>query len=146
MELYTLDENFLRRDLIDEFHSVIWTERYTKAGDVTLVVPLTKENITRLPEGAFLASKGTKEVMQIDSVQIEKNQLKVTGPTLTKFLNNRVVRYSSNHADRYYNITMEPGYAMAFVVSDMCISGPYVSSSAYGIDGPRQIIPGLEIM
>lgn len=146
MDLYTLDENFLRRDVVDNFNSVIWTERYTKAGDVNLVVPVTQANIAMLPEGTFLALQGTKEVMQIENALIEKNQLKLTGPSITKFLDNRVVRYSANHADRYYNITMEPGYAMAFVVSDMCISGPYVSSSAYGVDGPREVIPGLEMM
>lgn len=146
MDLYTLDENFLRRDVVDEFLSVIWTERYTKAGDVTLVVPVSKSNLAKLPEGTFLALQGTKEVMQIENSLVEDNKLKLTGPTITKFLDNRVIRYSANHADRYYNITMEPGYAMAFIVSDMCISGPYVSSSAYGIDGPREVIPGLEMM
>jgi hypothetical protein len=146
MDLYTLDENFLRRDVVDEFHSVVWTERYTKHGDFNLIVPVTRPNLAKLPEGAFLALQGTKEVMQIENALIEDNKLKLTGPSITKFLDNRVVRYSANHADRYYNITMEPGYAIAFVVSDMCIAGPYVSSSSYGVDGPRQIIPGLENM
>jgi hypothetical protein len=104
MNLYTLDENFLRRDVIDEFHSVIWTERYTKAGDVTLVVPYTKDNRAKLVEGTFLALQGTKEVMEVQSALMEDNKLKLTGPSITQFLNNRVIRYSSNHADRYYNI------------------------------------------
>jgi hypothetical protein len=146
VNLYTLDENFLRSDVVDEFHSVIWTERYTKAGDFNLVVPYTKANRAKLPEGGFVALQGTKEVMMIENVLMEDKKLKLTGPTITKFLDNRVVRYSPNHVDRYYNFNMAPGYAMAFLVSDMCISGPYVSSSAYGIDGPREIIPGLEMM
>jgi hypothetical protein len=57
MNLYTLDENFLRRDVIDEFHSVIWTERYTKAGDVNLVVPYDEANRSMLTEGTFLACR-----------------------------------------------------------------------------------------
>lgn len=146
MDIYTLDENFLRRDVVDNFISAIWTERYTKAGDVNLVVPLTKENLSRYPEGTFLGLNGTDEVMLIESALAEKNQLKLTGPTITQFLTNRVIRYTANHADRYYNVTMSPGVAMGFLVNDMCVSGPYVSSSAYGIDGPRQIIQGLQVM
>lgn len=146
MDLYTLDENFLRRDVVDEFLSVIWTERYTKAGDVNLVVPYTKANRAKLPEGTFLALQGTKEVMQVESVQMEANKLKVTGPSITHFLNNRVVRYSANHADRYYNINMQPGLVMGFIVNDMVVTGPYVTSSAYGVDGPREVIPGLQVM
>jgi len=142
MDLYTLDENFLRRDAIDNFTSVVWTERYTKAGDVNLLVPPTRENIVKLPEGTFLALQGSKEVMQIENALIEGGKLKLTGPTITQFLDNRAIRYSANHADRYYNITMSPGVAMGFLVNDMVVAGsPYTTSSAYGVDGPRQVIP-----
>ena len=100
MDLYTLDENFLRRDAVDNFQSVIWTERYTKAGDVTLVMSPSRENIVKLPEGTFLALQGSKEVMEIQNSLIEGGKLKLTGPSITQFLDNRVIRYSSNHADR----------------------------------------------
>jgi hypothetical protein len=139
MDIYTLDQNFLRTDAIDDFNSVIWTERYTKAGDVNLVVPLTRENISRLPEGRFLGLRGSKEVMLIENALIEKNQLKVTGPSITQFLNNRVIRYTAAHADRYYNQSMPPEAMMGALVNDMCIQGLGVS-----VDGPRQIIPGLD--
>lgn len=145
MDIYTLDENFLRRDVVDNFQSVVWTERYTKAGDINLVVTPSQDNIVKLTEGTFLGLQGTKEVMQIENALIEGGKLKVTGPSITHFLDNRVIRYSANHADRYYNITMAPGMAMAFLVSDMCISGPYTTSTAYGVDGPRQVIQGLYI-
>ena len=145
MDIYTLDEKFLRKDVVDDFNSVIWTERYTKAGDVNLVVPLTKANLAKLPEGTFLSTPGTKEIMLIESALAEDNKLKLTGPSITQFLNNRVIRYSANHADRYYNITLQPGLIMGFLVNDMCVTGPYVGSSAYGVDGPREIITGLQV-
>lgn len=146
MDLYTLDENFLRKDPVENFTSVIWTERYTKAGDVNLLVPPTRENIVKLPEGTFLAAQGSKEVMQVENALIEGGKLKLTGPSITQFLDNRVIRYSSNHADRYYNTTLSPGVAMGFVVNDMVVAGsPYTTSSAYGVDGPRQVIPNLQV-
>jgi Siphovirus ReqiPepy6 Gp37-like protein len=145
MLCYTLDENFLRRDVVDDFYSLIWTERYTKAGDVTLTVPLTRANVAKLVEGTMLSMLSTKEVMLIDTVLNEKGVLKLTGSSLIKFLNERVIRTSAAHEDRYYNITATPGQAISQVVSDTCISGPYVAGSTYGIDGLRQIISGLFI-
>jgi Siphovirus ReqiPepy6 Gp37-like protein len=146
MDLYTLDENFLRRDVVDNFQSIVWTERFTKAGDVNLVVTPSRENIVMLPEGTFLALEGSKEVMLIENALIEGGKLKLTGPSITQFLDTRVIRYSSNHADRYYNITLQPGLAMGFVVNDMVVAGsPYTTSSAYGVDGPRQVIPTLMV-
>ena len=53
MDIYTLDENFLRQDVVDEFHSVVWTERYTKAGDVNLVVPINAKNVAMEPHYGF---------------------------------------------------------------------------------------------
>jgi Siphovirus ReqiPepy6 Gp37-like protein len=146
MIVYTLDENFLRREVVDDFYSLIWTERYSKAGDVTLSVPLTKANVAKMPEGTYLAMPKTKEVMIVDSALIEKNQLKLTGSSLIKFLNERPIRTSAAHEDRYYNINAVPGVAITQVVSDTCITGPFVASGAYGIDGPRQIISGLYIV
>src|SRR4029077_476260 len=32
------------------------------------------------------------------------------------------------------------------IVNDMCVTGPYTINSNYGVDGPRQIIPGLQVM
>ena len=41
MEPYTLNRNFLKQDVIDEFQSIIWTERYYGDSEVELVVPAT---------------------------------------------------------------------------------------------------------
>lgn len=145
MELYTLDENFFRRDVIDEFNSCVWTERYSKHGDVVLTVPLTKDNLSKLPEGTFLGMKGTQEVMILESALQEKNTLKLTGPTLDKFLQERVIRTTGAHEDRYWNLVQKPGVIIVQIVELQCISGAYVSTTANGIDGPREIIPNLLI-
>jgi Siphovirus ReqiPepy6 Gp37-like protein len=143
MDLYTLDENFLRRDVVDDFSSVVWTERYSKSGDVELYVPWTAANVAKLPEGTFLSTPGSQEVMLLDTVLKQSSQLKLTGNTLIQFLNNRVIRTSSKHEDRYWNIAGTPGQLLNTIVQYMCISGPYLTGSTYLIDGPREIIPNL---
>ena len=48
MEPYTLDRKFLKRDVIDRFHSIIWTERYYGDSEVELVVPANNRNDSKI--------------------------------------------------------------------------------------------------
>lgn len=89
MNLYTLDENFRRKDTIDEFSSAIWTERYSSPGDVTLVVDSTPAMMELLSEGTRLGMDGTNEVMLLDTQSIEGGLLKVEGESLLGFLKER---------------------------------------------------------
>lgn len=82
MDLTTLTPTFLADQPVDEFVSAIWTERYTKNGDTQIVVPATAENIDKLREGTYIALHGSKEVMELDTQNIEKGLLTVTGTTL----------------------------------------------------------------
>lgn len=82
MDLTTLTPTFLADQPVDEFVSAIWTERYTTSGDTQIVVPPTAENIIKLREGTYLALRGSKEVMELDTQNIENGLLTVTGSTL----------------------------------------------------------------
>lgn len=95
MDLYTLNENFLAREIIDEFVSAIWTERFTTAGDTQLVVPATQANIDKLAPGVYLALRGTREVMILETQDIENKLLTVTGKTLITMLNQRFAWFKS---------------------------------------------------
>ena len=99
MDLYTLTDTFLSKDPIDEFVSAIWTERYSQAGDVQLVVPATQEMIDKLAPGTFLALRGTKEVMILQTQDIKERLMTVVGSTLVEFLNNRIVWFKNPDFD-----------------------------------------------
>ena len=136
--------------MIDKFTSAIWTERYYGDSEVELVVPPTLDMIQILPVGTFLSLVGSKEVMIINTADIENDKLKVTGTSLLSFLNNRFIRASVAHADRYWYISgMTAGQVLSYIVQNMCISGPYLDGSvAIGI--PQNLknllpIPGLSI-
>ena len=130
MDLYTLTDQFLAKDVIDEFVSAIWTERYSSAGDVQLVVPATSENLLKLIPGTFLALRGTKEVMLIETQSIEDNLMTVIGSTLVSFLNQRMSWFRNSdpspeppqdkvkdHTDE----TRKPGEFISDVVDRMVI-------------------------
>jgi hypothetical protein len=130
MDLYTLTDQFLAKDVIDEFVSAIWTERYSAAGDVQLLVPATSENLEKLTPGTFLALRGTKEVMLIETQSIEENLMTVVGSTLLNFLNQRMAWFRNpdpspepatdkvkDHSDE----TRKPGEFISNVVDRMVI-------------------------
>lgn len=89
MELYSLEDNFLPRKLIDPFISAIWTERYSAAGDFQVVVEAPSILADELSRGRFLAMRGSKEIMVVENRTIEKGLLTATGPSLVKFFNQR---------------------------------------------------------
>jgi hypothetical protein len=91
MELYTLDETFLREHVVDEYVSAIWAERFVKAGDVQVILPVTPERITRLAEGKFLAEKDSDEIMLIESQSIDGGLMTVKGHTAEAFFNQRYI-------------------------------------------------------
>lgn len=147
MEPYTLNRNFLRQDVIDGFSSIIWTERYYGDSEVQLVVPATIEMITKLPIGTFLTIDESDEVMMLESWNIEDSKLKLSGISLLKWLNNRFVRVSALHEDKYWYISGWPaGRVLWHMVYSMCCTGsPFLNGSIpTGVTNPeRLIIPGL---
>lgn len=141
MELYTLTPGFVRDVVIDEFESVIWTERYTQAGDVTLVLPATRDRVKQLAPGLFLALKGSNEVMNIETQVIEDNMMTITGSTLEKFLDNRrvqvykpIVLPGGNGQPIYildtkWDLKDTPEKMMAQIVQEMLISSNHITHS-----------------
>jgi hypothetical protein len=147
MEPYTLDRKFLKQDVIDDFNSVIWTERYYGDSEVELVVPATPELIAKLPEGVFLSIDGTDEIMILETANVEDGLLKLSGVSLLLWLNNRFVRTSVTSADKLWYLTgMPPGQVLWHVVSNMCVAGsPYLNGTINtGITNPQAlVVPGL---
>lgn len=132
MDLYTLTDTFLAKDNVERFASAIWTERFFSAGDVQIITAATPQNIETLAEGTLLALKGTKEVMLLESQAIDKKVMTVTGSTLLKFFNERMIWYPNpmypnfpedvTQAIQDHAVTAKPGQAIADVVDQMVIN------------------------
>lgn len=89
MDLYTLTDQFLANEPIDDFVSAIWTERYSTAGDFELKVPATSDMIAKLAPDTYLALRGSDETMICETQSIEKGLMTVIGRTLETFLDQR---------------------------------------------------------
>jgi hypothetical protein len=160
VDLYTLSSTFLAQDPVDQFVSAIWTERYSVAGDLQLVVPATGENLEKLADGTFMALRGSREVMQIETQSIEKGLMTIVGVTLDGFLDQRVAwfknkDYPATSPDKivdYIDDTRTPGAFIADVVDKMTIHTADIPSSLPASDyrktqlnWPFEVIPHLSL-
>lgn len=145
MELYTLNRSLLRTNVIDNFHSFIWTERYYGDGDFELVVPATTEMIQKLPTGQLLSLNESDEVMLLETLNIENGQLKGNGISLLPWLNNRFIRVSQKHEDRYWHLTGPPGKILWDIIWNMTSpNSPYLLNDITpGVPNPARIPIGI---
>src|SRR5678815_313953 len=121
MEPYTLGRDYLKKDVIDGFNSIIWTERYFGDSKVELVVPITASMIDKLPVGTFLGLEESNELMILETANIEDGKLKLSGISVLPWLNNRFVRTSASHDDRYWYIDgSSAGWILWAMVYYMC--------------------------
>lgn len=158
MDLYTLTDQFLANEPIDDFISAIWTERYSVKGEVQLKVEASPEMLTRLADGTFLALRGSKEVMQIETQSIENGLATIAGYTLDGFLDQRMAWYinpyyatgdSGDNPSKVLDLTrvITSGQFLADAVSQMCIS-PSTYSATYApvsLNWPLEVIPNLSL-
>lgn len=147
MEAFTLDRTFHKRDIVDGFLSLIWTERYYGDGEVELVVPVTTESIQKLSTGTFLGLDQSKEVMILETMNIEDNTLKVKGTSLLPWFNNRFLRVLPGHEEKSWRMAGgTAGWMLWVLISTMCLAdSPYLTGEIdIGIPNPQVLaVPGL---
>jgi hypothetical protein len=144
VNLYTLDRNFNRIDIIDGFHSAIWNEKYLGDSNIELVVPATTEMIELLPEGIFVGSDSSDEVMILEALTIDDGKLKAEGNSLLVWLNNRFVRYTPNQDARTFQLNppMTPGAVVWEIVRNSCHRDSVhlqPGATTMGISNPEQL-------
>lgn len=96
MEVYILNENFEMVYLIDSYTSLIWTDRYYKAGDFELYLPTSSENLAKFTPDYYLWNKDSEHLMIIEDIKTNAdvesgNNLTVTGRSLESILDRRIV-------------------------------------------------------
>lgn len=152
MEPYTLDRSYQKQDIIDNFESLIWTERYYGDSEVEIVVPATRDVMQKLPLGIFLGIEESDEIMSLETANFTKEgQLKLNGISLLAWMNNRFIRTSPKRQDRYWlyqtQNDVSPGYLLWQMLSFMCIAdSAYLNGeiTPTGIPHPERLaIPGL---
>lgn len=96
MVLYVLDENLDYVGIVENYISLIWTERWSEAGEFELEVPLTYDTFSLLKKDRYLVAKQFEDTMIIETVEIkddatEGKYLSLTGRSLLSILDRRVI-------------------------------------------------------
>lgn len=121
MELYILNKSYKRVDIVEEFESLIWTERFYGDSECEVVVPLHLIGALTAPGNKFLAIDQSKEIMLMETFSVEEGKLKIVGISVLTFLNNRLVRTSKIHKNLNWKITnQKAGQVLWTIVREMC--------------------------
>lgn len=97
MELYVLDSLLRRVTVIDQFESMIWTERFFEIGDFEVELFYTPQLRALLPPGTLLAMSDSFRVMKVElleqNVGSDGNEtLKVSGRSIESMMELRSAR------------------------------------------------------
>lgn len=149
MDLYRCDYTLRPVEIIDDYESLIWTDRYVGAGDFKLVV---KENhmlrYVTWP-GNYLQCSESGSMMMIETVSIKRqeagkgqiNLMEITGRSMEAFLTMRTSKSlpgggAGNYGKDPESFTGTVGSIGKQIVDKYCIN----PASA----GPVNVIPNLE--
>lgn len=148
MELFTRDRAFVKKDPIENFKSLIWTERWRGDGDAEIVVPATYEMFNKLRLGTFITIESSNEPMILETVNAPPDgTLKYKAISLLKWMNNRFVRTSDKHEDQYWYIENKvAGEVIWMILFNMvCEDSPYLDGTIdTAIPNPEKlIVPGI---
>src|SRR4051812_17036171 len=95
MELLTLNDTNQSGKLIENWDSLIWTERFNTVGDFNLQTGRVEEFMSLLPEGTRLTLRDSNIAMVVETHQIERKKntpqkLTITGRSYESILDRRV--------------------------------------------------------
>ncbi len=130
MEAYILDDQLRRIDVIDQFESLIWTERFSAAGDFEMHVRSTVDMKSKLKAGTRLITNETDRIMTIENSSdvydaAGKKLLKVKGPELVSILSSRVATAAlvGQTNTTKWEVNDTPGNVARYVFNQICRTG-----------------------
>jgi hypothetical protein len=91
VDIYTLDADFNKTSIIEDYSSWIWTDRYSGYGDIQIMMKATAENLARYRIDDYVAKAGSDRVMVIETREIlgdgpNDKLLKVSGRSLESIM------------------------------------------------------------
>lgn len=148
MEVYILDSLLRREVVVDEFVSLIWTERYREIGDFELVLHSTTTNRANFIKGKRLAVNESYRVMTVETVEDStdtegRRLLKVKGRSLESVLEDRVAMKTTNFVlgDQVWQLTGTPKAIAEQMFADICVTGTLDANDVIPLLGGAALFP-----
>ena len=107
MDLNILDTSFNKMYIVDEYKSLIWNDRYNKAGDFELYVPASETNFQIFQNGYYITSDISDHVMIIEDMSVTTDVesgafLIISGRSIESILDRRIVWTQTNISSYAY--------------------------------------------
>lgn len=140
MDVYVLDSLYQRARIIDEYNSLIWTERYSAYGDFKMVVAYTPTLRGVLSPGRCLTHPETDRIMMVENVSVKNDAegaptMTVTGRSIEALLDTRTISTHIQADDLSWRANGTVGELVTHMVNQVCVQGTGLT--------PLDIIPEL---
>jgi hypothetical protein len=129
MELLKLNANNQPTSLIEDYDSLIWTERFTGIGDFQLVTGNVDATKAALPEGTVLTLRESPVPMIVEDHYIERKKntgakLFVKGREFTSILDRRVsIQAVSSGLAEWKVVAKIPSDVAHYIITKICVEG-----------------------
>lgn len=114
-----------RADVIDEYESLVWTERHINPGELRLIVPASVYNYDLLRPPVLLGTNNSRELMLADTRLVEDGMITVTGKTMETFLDERWITP--------FTVTDTPGGILGALFGNMTARPEYAHTWIAGL-------------
>lgn len=96
MELTLLNTSLDAIAIIDDYESVIWTDRYRQYGDFEIYTPVTADLLSIIKQDYYVQNRDSEHVMIVEKLLVktnveEGNHFAITGRSLESILKRRIV-------------------------------------------------------
>lgn len=130
VDVYVLDQNFHKIDVIDDYTSLIWSRRYYETGDFEIYVNASVKNINLLKIGYFVMRLDDEEIFRIETVEITTNVeegdfITASGRDLRSILYQRCTQFAWKYAPARYEMTIRTIVYQNFINTEDYESFPY---------------------
>lgn len=138
MEVYILDELNRRVSVVDEFESMIWTERFQSPGDFELVIRSNRTTRGLFELGTRLSMNESYYIMIVKSIDDKESSdgerlITVKGESFESLLKERVAKRSAS--EEVWELTGQPKDVAGDLFATVCLNG--------ALD-VNDIIPGVQ--
>lgn len=143
MDLVRLKDDKTAGKLIENYDSLIWTERFTNLGDFQLITGNVNQFMQLLPEGQLISIRQSRVPMIVEDHDIERKKnspvkLTITGREYTSILDRRVVIKQVMAAlDDWLVVAKIPSDIAYFIIYKICVEG---------VLDPKDIFPSSEVI
>ena len=123
MDITVIDNEFVAFSIIDDYKSLIWTERYNQCGDFELSIAMRDGLFDIFQIGFYLSIPNSNKIMIIEKVVVESDiesgaNMTISGRSLESILDRRIV-WGTIVLDGYINTQIAK-------LIDACFTNPEI--------------------